>query len=29
VISALPFRAGAYRERAGFMHELRNDGLDL
>jgi len=29
VISALPFRAGAYRERSGFMHELRNDGLDL
>jgi uncharacterized protein len=29
VISALPFRAGAYRERTGFMHELRNDGLDL
>jgi uncharacterized protein len=29
VISSLPFRAGAYRERTGFMHELRNDGLDL
>jgi predicted nucleotidyltransferase len=29
VISALPFRAGAYRERTGFMHELRKDGLDL
>ena len=29
VISAMPFRAGAYRERTGFMHELRNDGLDL
>jgi len=29
VISALPFRAGAYRERTGFMHELRIDGLDL
>jgi len=29
VISALPFRAGAYRERTGFMHELRSDGLDL
>jgi uncharacterized protein len=29
VISAIPFRAGAYRERTGFMHELRNDGLDL
>jgi predicted nucleotidyltransferase len=24
VISALPFRAGAYREHTGFMHELRN-----
>jgi uncharacterized protein len=29
VISAIPFRAGAYREQTGFMHELRNDGLDL
>lgn len=29
VISAKPFRAGAYRERTGFMHELRRDGLDL
>jgi uncharacterized protein len=29
VISALPFSAGAYRNRTGFMHELRNDGLDL
>ncbi len=29
VISATPFRAGAYRERSGFMHELRKDGLDL
>ena len=29
VISALPFRAGAYRELTGFMHELRRDGLDL
>jgi uncharacterized protein len=29
VISATPFPAGAYRERTGFMHELRNDGLDL
>jgi predicted nucleotidyltransferase len=29
VISAVPFRAGAYRERTGFMHELRKDGLDL
>lgn len=29
VISAKPFYAGAYRERTGFMHDLRNDGLDL
>jgi uncharacterized protein len=29
VINALPFRAGAYQERTGFMHELRRDGLDL
>jgi hypothetical protein len=29
VINALPFRAGAYRERTGFMHELRQDGRDL
>jgi predicted nucleotidyltransferase len=29
VISAKPFPAGAYRERTGFMHELRKDGLDL
>lgn len=29
VISATPLRAGAYRGRTGFMHELRNDGLDL
>ena len=29
VISAKPFPAGAYRERTGFMHELRTDGLDL
>ena len=29
VICAMPFRAGAYRERTGFMHELRNVGLDL
>ena len=28
-ISARPFPAGAYRERTGFMHELRRDGLDL
>lgn len=29
VISATPFRAGAYRERTAFMQELRKDGLDL
>ncbi|MBV8525455.1 MAG: nucleotidyltransferase domain-containing protein [Acetobacteraceae bacterium] len=29
VISATPFPAGAYRQRTGFMHELRKDGLDL
>lgn len=29
VISATPFPAGAYRERTGFMHELREDGRDL
>jgi len=29
VTSAKPFHAGAYRERTGFMHELRRDGTDL
>jgi uncharacterized protein len=29
VISAKPFRAGAYRERTAFMHDLRRDGIDL
>jgi predicted nucleotidyltransferase len=29
VVSATPFPAGAYRDRTGFMHELRKDGLDL
>ena len=29
VINALPQRAGAYRERTGFMAELRRDGRDL
>jgi predicted nucleotidyltransferase len=29
VISATPFHAGAYRERTGFMHEVREDGVDL
>ena len=29
VVNALPFAAGAYRDRTGFMAELRRDGLDL
>lgn len=29
VISAKPFPAGACRERTGFMHDLRKDGIDL
>lgn len=29
VISAKPFRAGAYRERSPLMQEIRTDGLDL
>jgi predicted nucleotidyltransferase len=29
VINAMPFAAEAYRERTGFMSELRKDGLDL
>ena len=29
VINSLPFAAGAYRDRTGFMRELRRDGLDL
>jgi uncharacterized protein len=29
VINAIPFKAGAYRERTGLMLELRRDGLDL
>lgn len=29
VISAMPFPAGSYLDRTGFMHELRRDGLDL
>jgi predicted nucleotidyltransferase len=29
VINALPFGASFYRDRTGFMHELRRDGLDL
>jgi predicted nucleotidyltransferase len=29
VINALPFPSGGDRERTGFMHQLRRDGLDL
>jgi predicted nucleotidyltransferase len=29
VISAKPFLAGSYRQRTGFMQELRCDGIDL
>lgn len=29
VIDALPFHAGGYRVRTGFMAELRRDGVDL
>lgn len=29
VIHAMPFLAGAYRERTPLMHELRREGLDL
>jgi predicted nucleotidyltransferase len=29
VVNALPFAAGTYRERTGFMQELRRDGVDL
>jgi predicted nucleotidyltransferase len=28
-LEARPFRAGAYRERAPLMHEIRRDGVDL
>lgn len=28
-VSAMPFPAGAYGERTGFMHELRLDGIDI
>jgi predicted nucleotidyltransferase len=28
-IHAMPFRAGAYRERTPLMHELRREGIDL
>jgi predicted nucleotidyltransferase len=29
VINALPFHAGAYQKRTGFMAEVRRDGVDL
>src|SRR5882757_1263666 len=29
IINAMVFAAGAYRERTGFMHEVRLDGIDL
>jgi uncharacterized protein len=29
VINALPFPAGAYRERTPLTHEVRREGLDL
>jgi uncharacterized protein len=29
VINAMPFKAGSYRERTGFMGELRREGVDL
>jgi predicted nucleotidyltransferase len=29
VINAMVFPADAYRERTGFMHEVRLDGIDL
>jgi uncharacterized protein len=29
VVNALPFAAGAYRDRTGFMAELQRHGLDL
>ena len=29
IINAVPFRAGAYRERTGLMSEVQRDGLDL
>jgi predicted nucleotidyltransferase len=28
-IHAMPYGAGAYRDRTPLMHEIRNDGLDL
>ena len=29
LVHALPWRAGAWRERTPLMHELRKDGIDL
>ena len=29
VINALPFQAGAYRERTPLMHEIRREGFEL
>jgi uncharacterized protein len=29
IINALPFPAGAYRDRTPLMHEVRREGLDL
>ena len=29
IINAMPFKEGAYRERTGFMHEVRLEGIDL
>jgi predicted nucleotidyltransferase len=29
IIDALPFHAGGYRKRTGFMAEVRRDGIDL
>lgn len=28
-VHALPYRAGAYRERTPLMHEIRREGIDL
>jgi predicted nucleotidyltransferase len=29
IINAIPFHAGAYRERTGLMSQVRHDGVDL
>ena len=29
IVNALPLTAGSYRQRTGFMHEIRREGLDL